>query len=77
MSKFEHEKNRRFVTFLVRFSLYGTDFDAIGIYRKTGPTKSTVLGPIEPEKASLKSASTANPPQKVKFIGVGIKIYKI
>jgi hypothetical protein len=30
----------------------------------------SILGPsIEPEKASLKSASTANPPQKVKFIG--------
>jgi hypothetical protein len=28
------------------------------------------LGPsIEPEKVSLKSASTANPPQKEKFIG--------
>jgi hypothetical protein len=68
---------------------------AIGIYRKTGPTKSTVLGPgpppwdfykiyrfsrffvifgpsIEPEKPSPKSASTANPPQKVIFIGSGI-----
>jgi hypothetical protein len=31
----------------------------------------TILGPsIEPEKPSPKSASTANPPQKVKFMGV-------
>jgi hypothetical protein len=30
-----------------------------------------ILGPsIEPEKASLKSASTANPPQKVNFIAI-------
>jgi hypothetical protein len=30
-----------------------------------------ILGPsIEPEKPSPKSASTANPPPKVKFIGV-------
>jgi hypothetical protein len=64
---------------------------SIAIYRKTAPTKSTVLGPgpppgnfikiienyrfftkigpsIEPEKASLKSASTANPPKKYEFI---------
>jgi hypothetical protein len=63
----------------------------IRIYRKTGPTKSTVLGPgpppwdfykfyrilgffwkngpsIEPEKASVKSASTPYPPPKVKFM---------
>jgi hypothetical protein len=42
------EKSGRFVIFLVDFSLYGTDFDAIGIYRKTAPTKSTVLGPGPP-----------------------------
>jgi hypothetical protein len=70
---------------------------AIGIYRKTGPTKSTVLGPgpppwdfykfyrkngffmifgpsIEPEKASVKSASTPYPPPKVKFIGFLLKL---
>jgi hypothetical protein len=30
----------------------------------------TILGPsIEPEKASVKSASTVNPPSKVKFMG--------
>jgi hypothetical protein len=63
----------------------------IGIYRKTAPTKSTVLGPhpppenfnkiygflafftilgpsIEPEKPSVKSASTPYPPKKVVFI---------
>jgi hypothetical protein len=62
--------------------------ESIGIYGKTGPTKSTVLGPgpppgifdkfyeillifaflgpsIQPGKPSPKSASTANPPQKV------------
>jgi hypothetical protein len=75
------------VTFLRFLSVLGS----IRIYRKSGPTKSTVLGPrpppgkfinfiekmgflwfwgpsIEPEKRSLKSASTANPPQKVTFI---------
>jgi hypothetical protein len=31
----------------------------------------TIFGPsIEPEKLSLKSASTANPPSKVKFMGI-------
>jgi hypothetical protein len=36
------------------------------------------LGPsIEPEKASLKSASTANPPQKVNFIAFLMKIYRL
>jgi hypothetical protein len=92
LSKTGVEKNRRFVIFWCPFLTFWTDFVAIGIYRKTGPTKSTVLGPrpppgksikfidflpflpfwgpsIEPEKASLKSASTANPPQKVNFIG--------
>jgi hypothetical protein len=89
-----NEKSGRFVIFLVDFCLYWTDFDAIGIYRKTGPTKSTVLGPgppppekllkfidfypffmilgpsIEPEKPSVKSASTANPPQNDHFIAI-------
>jgi hypothetical protein len=37
-----------------------------------------ILGPsIEPEKPSPKSASTANPPQKVKIIGFFIKIYNL
>jgi hypothetical protein len=71
----------------------------IGIYRKTAPTKSTVLGArpppwnfnkiyrffvfflkigpsIEPEKPSVKSASTANPPQKDEFIVIFI-IYRV
>jgi quinol-cytochrome oxidoreductase complex cytochrome b subunit len=79
------------VIFRPPFWHFWTDFDAIGIYRKTGPTKSTVLGPgpppwkfykiyrflafflkngpsIEPEKPSVKSASTPYPPQKVVFI---------
>jgi hypothetical protein len=69
---------------------------AIGIYRKTAPTKSTVLGPdpppenfdkfieflviftilgpsIEPEKPSVKSASTPYPPKKDVFIASGVK----
>jgi hypothetical protein len=92
LSKMAFEKNRRFVIFLVRFWRNLSLFGPIRIYRKTGPTKSTVLGPrpppensikfidfwpfllfwgpsIEPEKASLKSASTPYPPWKVIFIG--------
>jgi hypothetical protein len=42
------EKSGRFVIFSVDFWLYGTGFGAIAIYRKTGPTKSTVLGPGPP-----------------------------
>jgi hypothetical protein len=91
LSKTGHKKNRRFVIFRGRFLSFWTDFGAIGIYRKTGPTKSTVLGPgpppgksikfidfyrflsilgssIQPEKASVKSASTPYPPQKVNFM---------
>jgi hypothetical protein len=90
-SKWRNEKSRRFGVFLVRFLSFWTAIDAYRIYRKTAPTKSTVLGPgpppgekwkfiefyrffmilgpsIEPEKASPKSASTANPPQKCHFI---------
>jgi hypothetical protein len=37
-----------------------------------------ILGPsIQPEKASLKSASTANPPRKVVFIVILLKIYSL
>jgi hypothetical protein len=43
-----HEKNRRFVIFRAPFLSLLTDFGPIGIYRKTGPTKSTVLGPGPP-----------------------------
>jgi hypothetical protein len=44
----------------------GEKWDFIEIYRFL-----TILGPsIEPEKPSPKSASTANPPQKVNFIEV-------
>jgi hypothetical protein len=48
MSKMALRKSRRFVIFLVTFFHFWTDFGAIGIYRKTGPTKSTVLGPGPP-----------------------------
>jgi hypothetical protein len=41
-------KSRRFVIFLPRFLSFWTENVAIGIYRKTGPTKSTVLGPRPP-----------------------------
>jgi hypothetical protein len=91
MSKFGIEKNRRFVIFRVTFYRFWPLLVPIRIYRKTGPTKSTVLGPgpppgkiykiyrkswfflkngpsIEPEKASVKSASTPYPPSKVNFI---------
>jgi putative ubiquitin-RnfH superfamily antitoxin RatB of RatAB toxin-antitoxin module len=48
MSKMGIEKNRRFVIFLTRFSSFSVQKCPIGIYRKTGPTKSTVLGPRPP-----------------------------
>jgi hypothetical protein len=54
-SKFDHfllksaiEKNRRFVIFLTRFLSFLIILVPIRIYRKTGPTKSTVLGPRPP-----------------------------
>jgi hypothetical protein len=85
------KKNRRFVIFRVHFLPILSLLGPIAIYRKTGPTKSTVLGPdpppgifykfidfywiftilgpsIEPEKPSVKSASTPYPPSKVNFI---------
>jgi hypothetical protein len=87
MTNLAIEKNRRFVIFRTTFLSILSKMAPIRIYRKTGPTKSTVLGPrpppgnllkiidfygflpkmgssIEPEKPSVKSASTANPPQK-------------
>jgi hypothetical protein len=42
------EKSGRFVIFWTRFWTFLSVFDSIGIYRKTGPTKSTVLGPGPP-----------------------------
>jgi hypothetical protein len=48
MSKMGHKKNRRFVIFSVTFYRLLSLFEPIGIYRKTGPTKSTVLGPRPP-----------------------------
>jgi hypothetical protein len=85
------KKNRRFVIFRVTFYRFWPLLGAIRIYRKTAPTKSTVLGPgpppwdfykfyrflrfftffgpsIEPEKVSVKSASTPYPPWKVIFM---------
>jgi hypothetical protein len=48
MSKLALEKSGRFVIFLVRFWWILSEKWLIGIYRKTGPTKSTVLGPGPP-----------------------------
>jgi hypothetical protein len=48
------EKSGRFVIFLVGFLTFWTENDAIGIYRKTGPTKSTVLGPGPPPWEKVK-----------------------
>jgi hypothetical protein len=48
MSKMAHKKNRRFVIFWCRFWSNLSEKWAIRIYRKTGPTKSTVLGPGPP-----------------------------
>jgi hypothetical protein len=96
ISKMGIEKSRRFGVFLVHFYHFLSLLDSIAIYRKTGPTKSTVLGPgpppgnfykiienyrfftifgpsIEPEKRSLKSASTANPPPKTSFYSISYK----
>jgi hypothetical protein len=41
-------KSRRFVIFWPRFLTFWTENWSIRIYRKTGPTKSTVLGPRPP-----------------------------
>jgi hypothetical protein len=48
MSKNSIEKNRRFVIFWTRFLSFLSILGPIRIYRKTGPTKSTVLGPRPP-----------------------------
>jgi hypothetical protein len=47
------EKSRRFVIFLVRFCQFWSENCSIAIYRKTGPTKSTVLGPGPPPEISI------------------------
>jgi hypothetical protein len=47
-TKIGHKKSRRFVIFRAPFLTFLSVLDAIGIYRKTGPTKSTVLGPGPP-----------------------------
>jgi hypothetical protein len=46
--KMGHKKNRRFVIFRVTFLPILSENAPIRIYRKTGPTKSTVLGPRPP-----------------------------
>jgi hypothetical protein len=48
MSKMAIKKNRRFVIFSVRFWRFWVEKSPIRIYRKTAPTKSTVLGPRPP-----------------------------
>jgi hypothetical protein len=48
MSKMAHEKSRRFAFFWGRFLSILTEKWSIRIYRKTGPTKSTVLGARPP-----------------------------
>jgi hypothetical protein len=48
LSNLGHKKNRRFVIFSVEFYRFWVQKCPIRIYRKTGPTKSTVLGPRPP-----------------------------
>jgi hypothetical protein len=48
LSKNAIEKNRRFVIFRTTFLRFLSILGSIRIYRKTGPTKSTVLGPGPP-----------------------------
>jgi hypothetical protein len=48
LSKTGVEKSGRFVIFLVGFLSFSVQKCPIGIYRKTAPTKSTVLGPGPP-----------------------------
>jgi hypothetical protein len=48
MSKTGYKKSRRFVIFRRPFWSILSLFGPIGIYRKTGPTKSTVLGARPP-----------------------------
>jgi hypothetical protein len=47
------EKSRRFAFFLVRFLSFLSKMGSIRIYRKTAPTKSTVLGPGPPPGISI------------------------
>jgi hypothetical protein len=54
MSKMGHKKNRRFVIFSVTFYRLLSLFEPIGIYRKTAPTKSTVLGARPPPGKFIK-----------------------
>jgi hypothetical protein len=48
------EKSGRFVIFLTRFLSFWTEKCRYRIYRKTGPTKSTVLGPGPPPWEKVK-----------------------
>jgi hypothetical protein len=48
LSILRHRKSRRFGVFLVHFFTFLSILGSIGIYRKTAPTKSTVLGPGPP-----------------------------
>jgi hypothetical protein len=47
-TKIGHKKSRRFVIFRTPFFTFLSVLGAIGIYRKTAPTKSPVLGPGPP-----------------------------
>jgi hypothetical protein len=49
-----NEKNRRFVIFRTTFLRFLSILVPIRIYRKTGPTKSTVLGPRPPPGENIK-----------------------
>jgi hypothetical protein len=49
-----HKKNRRFVKIWVTFLSFLSENCPIGIYRKTAPTKSTVLGPGPPPGENMK-----------------------
>jgi hypothetical protein len=53
LAKIAIEKNRRFVFFRVTFLRFLSILGSIRIYRKTGPTKSTVLGPRPPPGNSI------------------------
>jgi hypothetical protein len=54
MSKSRIEKNRRFVKISVTFLSFLSENGSIRIYRKTAPTKSTVLGPRPPPWRKVK-----------------------
>jgi hypothetical protein len=54
LAKIAIEKNRRFVIFWTTFLTFLSKMGPIRIYRKTAPTKSTVLGPRPPPWRKVK-----------------------